>query len=138
MNSIWDHLTQLVTEKRTTIILTTHYVDEAKGSNMVGMMRDGRLIAEENPVSLMTHFDVTSLEDVFFQLSKEQDSKASNSNTSPTTFSVKETPSFQSDMQRHLTRKSSTFAFETQWKNSTRRVKAIVGKNITARMRSLW
>ena len=32
-----------------TTIITTHYVDEAKGAARVGFMREGRLLAEDSP-----------------------------------------------------------------------------------------
>lgn len=35
--SIWNHLVKLVTAGRTTVIITTHYVEEARQSNVVGL-----------------------------------------------------------------------------------------------------
>ncbi|HIH00603.1 TPA: ABC transporter ATP-binding protein [Thermoplasmata archaeon] len=60
----WDYFDRL---KRTgkTIVLTTHYMDEAVRCDTVGMMRLGRMIAEGSPQSLMTSAGATSLEDAF-------------------------------------------------------------------------
>ena len=34
---------------KVTTIITTHYVDEARGANRVGFLRAGRLLAEDSP-----------------------------------------------------------------------------------------
>ena len=34
---------------KVTTIITTHYVDEARGANKVGFLRAGRLLAEDSP-----------------------------------------------------------------------------------------
>ncbi len=38
----------------TTIIITTHYIEEAQQAHMVGLMRNGRLLAEAPPRDLIT------------------------------------------------------------------------------------
>ncbi|MBD3339191.1 MAG: ATP-binding cassette domain-containing protein [Candidatus Lokiarchaeota archaeon] len=43
--TFWDYFKEL-NEKGTTIITTTHVMDEAEKSNVIGFMRDGKLIAE--------------------------------------------------------------------------------------------
>ena len=32
-----------------TIVITTHYIEEAKQANVVGLLRNGRLLAEDPP-----------------------------------------------------------------------------------------
>ena len=51
--SIWKHLMEISkpdekTGKATTIVITTHYIEEARQANRVGMMRFGKLLAEGN------------------------------------------------------------------------------------------
>ena len=47
---MWAHLLALATgPTATTTIITTHYVEEARGAAKVGFMRDGRLLAEDSP-----------------------------------------------------------------------------------------
>ena len=53
-----------------TIIITTHYIEEAKQANRVGFMRAVRLLAEERPSTLLTKYGLVSLEDVFLRLCK--------------------------------------------------------------------
>jgi ABC-2 type transport system ATP-binding protein len=53
-----------------TIILTTHYMDEAIKCDRVGMMRAGRLIAEGSPRELIASTRTTGLEDAFLEFSR--------------------------------------------------------------------
>ncbi|KAI0241754.1 ABC transporter G family member 20 [Lamellibrachia satsuma] len=66
--SIWDHMLEISQSRKTTIIITTHYVEEARQANMVGLMRDGRLLAESPPDDLLQVHNLQSLEDVFLRL----------------------------------------------------------------------
>ena len=61
--------------KRTTILITTHYIEEARQASVVGLMRNGALLAEENPLRLMENYNLTSLEDVFLKLCMRKNSQ---------------------------------------------------------------
>ncbi|KAG7297380.1 hypothetical protein JYU34_019359 [Plutella xylostella] len=67
--SIWDHLVEVTKDKRTTVIITTHYIDETKQASLIGLMRGGRFLAEEAPSELIRRYQAESLEDVFLKLS---------------------------------------------------------------------
>ncbi|KAE8740205.1 ABC-transporter, subfamily H member 07 [Frankliniella occidentalis] len=71
--SIWDFLVDLTRTSRTTVIITTHYIEEARQANLVGLMRRGRLLDEDGPDPMMAKHDCKSLEDVFLNLSMRQD-----------------------------------------------------------------
>jgi ABC-type multidrug transport system ATPase subunit len=66
---IWEHMKEIA-QKGTTIILTTHYIDEAGKADRVGLMRNGKLLAEDDPSALMSDHDTNSLEEVFLKLCK--------------------------------------------------------------------
>jgi len=66
--SIWQHLVTLTQTEKITVIVTTHYIEEARRANIVGLMRRGKLLAENAPESLMAKHDSNSLEDVFLKL----------------------------------------------------------------------
>ena len=66
---IWEHMKEIA-QKGTTIILTTHYIDEAGKADRVGLMRNGKLLAEDDPSVLMSAHDTNSLEEVFLKLCK--------------------------------------------------------------------
>eukprot|EP00090_Calanus_glacialis_P013108 TRINITY_DN21732_c0_g1_i1.p1 TRINITY_DN21732_c0_g1~~TRINITY_DN21732_c0_g1_i1.p1 ORF type:complete len:794 (-),score=171.87 TRINITY_DN21732_c0_g1_i1:630-3011(-) len=65
---IWSHLIKISRTTTTTIVITTHYVEEARQAHRVGMMRNGRLLAEDSPASLIESYKQSSLEDVFLSL----------------------------------------------------------------------
>ena len=48
-----------------TVVLTTHYMDEASRCDLVGMMHKGRLIAEGTPDQLLRDSGSENLEDAF-------------------------------------------------------------------------
>lgn len=66
--SIWQHLVTLTQTEKITVIVTTHYIEEARRANIVGLMRRGKLLAENAPDDLMAKHDSSSLEDVFLKL----------------------------------------------------------------------
>ncbi|XP_017765789.1 PREDICTED: ABC transporter G family member 20-like [Eufriesea mexicana] len=70
--SIWDHLVQITKDGNKTIIITTHYIEETRQATTIGLMRSGKLLAEESPTKLMEIHNVDSLEEVFLNLSKRQ------------------------------------------------------------------
>jgi len=70
--SIWKHLVEISKPnsngKVTTIVITTHYIEEATRANRVGMMRLGKLLAEGTPNDLIEEYEKPALEDVFLHL----------------------------------------------------------------------
>jgi len=62
--SIWSELRK-TSENGTTIIVTTHVMDEAEKCHRLGMIRDGRLIAVGTPSELKADTHATTLEDAF-------------------------------------------------------------------------
>ncbi len=66
----WQYFARLKAEGKT-IVMTTHYMDEAVRCDVVGMMRMGKLIAEGSPSELMRATSAKNLEDAFLAYSKE-------------------------------------------------------------------
>ncbi|MEM3396477.1 MAG: ABC transporter ATP-binding protein [Thermoplasmata archaeon] len=62
--SFWQYFHKLKKDG-TTIFLTTHYMDEAEHCTRVGMMRNGKLIAQGEPDKLKAEIGVKGLEEVF-------------------------------------------------------------------------
>jgi len=62
--SIWRELRSL-TGKGTTIVLTTHVMDEAEKCDRLGMIRDGELLAVDSPQALMDATKSSTLEAAF-------------------------------------------------------------------------
>ncbi len=51
--AIWQFLTRLRKEEGTTLVLTTHYLEEATGCDQVAFMKDGRIIGQGRPLDLI-------------------------------------------------------------------------------------
>ncbi|MBG9588080.1 ABC transporter ATP-binding protein [Cytobacillus firmus] len=62
--SIWESFKNLK-EKGTTILVTTHVMDEAGKCDRLGMIRDGQLIAAGTPEELMQQAGAATIEDAF-------------------------------------------------------------------------
>lgn len=65
----WRNFSDLKSRGKT-IIITTHYMDEAGRCDVVGMMRQGKLIAEGRPQDLMERTSTSSLEEAFLEYSR--------------------------------------------------------------------
>ncbi|HQW57317.1 MAG TPA: ABC transporter ATP-binding protein, partial [Saprospiraceae bacterium] len=53
-----------------TVFATTHYMDEAEYCDRVCIMVDGRVAALDSPAKLRASFEVSSMDDVFYQLAR--------------------------------------------------------------------
>ncbi|MCK4455631.1 MAG: ABC transporter ATP-binding protein [Thermoplasmata archaeon] len=62
--SFWEYFYDL-RKKGVTTIITTHYMDEARKCTRVGLIRQGKMVAEDHPKKLMERTGTDSLEDVF-------------------------------------------------------------------------
>ncbi len=66
----WKYFADLKSKGKT-IIITTHYMDEATRCDVVGMMRMGKLIAEGTPKELMDGTGTHDLESAFLASAKK-------------------------------------------------------------------
>ncbi|ALC47216.1 CG9990 [Drosophila busckii] len=73
--SIWNHLVHITKAGQKTVIITTHYIEEARQAHTIGLMRSGHLLAEESPSVLLSIYKCISLEEVFLKLSRIQSQK---------------------------------------------------------------
>ena len=62
---IWNYLKEICTKNGQTIIITTHYIEEAKAAHCIGMMRNGKLLIEDNLHMIMHKTNASSLENAF-------------------------------------------------------------------------
>ncbi|XP_029963095.1 ABC transporter G family member 23 isoform X2 [Salarias fasciatus] len=80
---IWQHLVEIVKTGKVSVIITTHYIEEARQANVVGLMRNGRLLAEGPPEAVMKQHSATTLEHAFLQLCETSDRVGSKRGSSP-------------------------------------------------------
>ena len=67
--SFWEYFDRIKQEDRT-IVITTHYMDEARRCDRIGFMHDGRLIAEGRPDEVLQEAGTDDLEDAFMVLAE--------------------------------------------------------------------
>ena len=68
-NHIWSYIRDLAREHHITILLTTHYMEEAESlADRIAIIDHGKLIALGTPRELKEKFKAKDLEDVFIQL----------------------------------------------------------------------
>lgn len=70
--SFWKYFRQLG-QNGVTVIITTHYMDEAHHCDKIGLIRAGRLIAEGTPNEINNLAGVNNLEDAFLVLARKGD-----------------------------------------------------------------
>lgn len=62
--TIWKHFDRLLQEN-VTLLITTHYLEEARTSDKIAFLRNGQVLIEENPQVLINKFCVPTLDAVF-------------------------------------------------------------------------
>lgn len=67
--SFWKYFNKLKDEG-ITILITTHYMDEAEKCDKIGLINHGHLIAENTPKKLLIKSGTDSLEDAFLKFSR--------------------------------------------------------------------
>jgi len=70
--NFWDLIYETC-ELGKTVFVTTHFMDEAEYCHRVSILRDGKLIALDNPSALKEKFKKSSMQDVFVHIVKEKD-----------------------------------------------------------------
>ncbi len=70
--SFWDLIYETC-ELGKTVFVTTHFMDEAEYCHRVSILRDGQLIALDNPGALKKKYNKPSMQEVFVHIVKEKD-----------------------------------------------------------------
>ena len=65
----WEYFRKL-RDEGTTILITSHVMDEAERADRIGLLRAGILIDEGTPKELKTKYKVDTIEEVFLHLSE--------------------------------------------------------------------
>ena len=68
----WE-LIHLLAHAGTTVLVTTHYMDEAARCDRLAFLSRGRLIAQGTPAQITTQFGKPSVEDVFIELQERDE-----------------------------------------------------------------
>lgn len=65
--SFWGHFDELAA-RGVTVLITTHYMDEARNCGRIGLLRGGRLIAQGTPAEVMAEAGTDDLETAFLRI----------------------------------------------------------------------
>lgn len=65
---IWNFLIDTSSISKMSVLITTHYISEASRANCVGLMRDGKLLAEDSPNNINLRFTTSTLDEAFLKL----------------------------------------------------------------------
>lgn len=77
---IWDYLLDITMKNQVTVLLSTHYIEEARQSTHIGLMRNGFLIAEDSPQKILRSTQASNMEEAFLILSKMQENNLTSQN----------------------------------------------------------
>lgn len=66
--SIWKYLRRLASEENKTIIITTHYIEEAARADQVALMRAGRILVQDSPGRIIKSNNARTLEEAFLKI----------------------------------------------------------------------
>ncbi|XP_054159911.1 ABC transporter G family member 20-like [Oppia nitens] len=83
---VWDHLVSLSREEKTTILVTTHYVEEARRAHVIALMRSGRLLVEQSPKYLLNYFGLSLLEEIFLRVCQSDENPDKAKQVMPKSF----------------------------------------------------
>ncbi|XP_035707801.1 ABC transporter G family member 23 [Folsomia candida] len=67
---IWEYLIDIAKNFGTSIAISTHYVEETKLCHKIGLMRGGRLLAEDHPKALLATHNCDKMTDLVLYLSQ--------------------------------------------------------------------
>lgn len=65
---IWNYLENMCKTEGTSVIITTHYIEEAKEAHNVGFIESGVILAQSTPSKLQEDYSCKTLEEVFLKL----------------------------------------------------------------------
>ncbi|XP_066538730.1 ABC transporter G family member 20 [Hoplias malabaricus] len=124
---IWQHLVEIVRGGQVSVIITTHYIEEARQANTVGLMRNGRLLAEANPEEVMKQHNAVTLESAFLQLCEVSDQVGSKDSPQAPGHTHSPSPDSLRDESRELLGKNIPAAtdipkIKADWKVKARHV----------------
>ena len=68
-NQLWNHVKKVNEDEKVTVMLTTHYMDEAdRVAHRVGVIDHGKLVAQGTPAAIKEQTATATLEEAFLKL----------------------------------------------------------------------
>uniref|UniRef100_A0A2M3Z376 Putative abc transporter g family member 20 n=1 Tax=Anopheles braziliensis TaxID=58242 RepID=A0A2M3Z376_9DIPT len=86
---IWHYLVETTSTNKMAVIITTHYIEEAKQAGCIGLMRNGILLAEDSPINILERFSCSTLEEAFLNLCQKHGPSEEADRTAHKTHSLR-------------------------------------------------
>ncbi|CAG2111247.1 unnamed protein product [Medioppia subpectinata] len=67
-HKIWQYLEHMCKTDGQTVLITTHYIEEARSAGNVAFMSAGTILKQSEPNELMAEYECPTLEDVYYKL----------------------------------------------------------------------
>nr|XP_050869463.1 ABC transporter G family member 20-like [Vespula vulgaris]XP_050869464.1 ABC transporter G family member 20-like [Vespula vulgaris]XP_050869465.1 ABC transporter G family member 20-like [Vespula vulgaris] len=138
-DNIWKYLSKITKENGVTIVITTHYIDEAKQADKIGLMRYGKLLAESTPNQLLDRFQCDNLENAFLELSKLQEDNRNvseiNTNVNDNSEMIHEMEFMEASINLSTRPPNAPARSIKNLSSTSRKLKALIIKNITQFLR---
>jgi hypothetical protein len=120
--------------KGITVIITTHYIEEAKTASIVGFTRFGKLLTQSNPNQLLVMHNCQTLEEVFLKLCQRNNEEIKKSRKNKTEITeTLESIEIKDDKQlNHTNNRSTKIVKQNNHKLiDLKHTKALLWKNFT-------
>ena len=92
-HELWRYLQRLHGEEDATILLTTHYIEEAEAlCGQIAFIRSGRIVAEGTPEALRSRFGAERLEDVYLTLMADEPASTTGAEPAAEAFPARPSP----------------------------------------------
>lgn len=131
---IWNYLVDLSQSKNVTVLLTTHYIEEAGQATRIGLMRNGVQIAEDSPRNILQMWEAEHLEDAFLKMSERQEAGLPTQNKIVNALEIIET---HVDENSNYNRRQRNSLKTTQEQTTTKILKALILKHYLEIVRHL-
>lgn len=76
--AIWTFLRRLASNENRTILITTHYIEEAARADLVALMRNGEIVMQDTPHNIMRSQSSLTLEEAFLKICSKRSSDNGN------------------------------------------------------------
>ncbi|XP_064483136.1 ABC transporter G family member 20-like isoform X1 [Ornithodoros turicata] len=122
--TIWSYFVNVEREERTTILVTTHFIEEIEQASVVGIMKSGKVWCELSPSEMKSKWGKSSLSAVYLNVCKSIGTKT------PGTVSARETPADDVPPAPIPANLQASMKWNNGFLGMTVRTKALVVKNI--------
>ncbi|XP_074596325.1 ABC transporter G family member 20-like [Brevipalpus obovatus] len=67
-SGIWDLLVKIAKEKGSSIVITTHYIEECRKANIIYFLRKGLVVGMGSPDFILQKTNTTNMDDAFYEM----------------------------------------------------------------------